>query len=48
MDKKLFCDLVQSLKEAVAISKGKAKPSRVFVAEAGGRARKPTKRKPSQ
>jgi hypothetical protein len=48
MDKKLFGELVQSLKEAVAISKGKAKPSRVSVVEARSRARKPTKRTPSQ
>jgi putative transcriptional regulator len=31
MEKALFNDLMQSLKEAKAISKGKAKPSRRFV-----------------
>lgn len=30
MDKELFKDLVQSLKEAAAISKGEMEPSRVF------------------
>ncbi|MBS0523415.1 MAG: helix-turn-helix domain-containing protein [Proteobacteria bacterium] len=30
MDKKLFAELVTSLKEAAAISKGKARPSRKF------------------
>lgn len=34
MEKTLFNDLMQSLKEAKAISKGKAKPSRRFVVEA--------------
>jgi putative transcriptional regulator len=33
MDKKLFGDLVQSLKEAKAISKGEASASRRFVLE---------------
>ncbi len=33
MDKQLFEDLVQSLKEAKAISKGKAKASRQFKVE---------------
>jgi len=33
MDKQLFDDLVQSLKEAIAISRGEMAPSRVFVAE---------------
>jgi putative transcriptional regulator len=31
MEKTLFKDLIQSLKEAKAIAKGKAKPSRRFV-----------------
>ncbi len=30
MEKKLFADLVTSLKEAAAISRGKARPSRQF------------------
>jgi DNA-binding transcriptional regulator YiaG len=30
MDKKLFAELVTSLKEAAAISRGKARPSRQF------------------
>jgi len=30
MDKELFADLMQSMKEAVAISKGEAAPSRSF------------------
>jgi hypothetical protein len=30
MEKKLFADLMTSLKEATAISKGKARPSRQF------------------
>ena len=34
METALFNDLVQSLKEAGAISKGKAKPSRKFLLEA--------------
>ena len=34
MDKKLFAELVTSLKEAAAISKGKARPSRKFRVEA--------------
>jgi len=33
MEKTLFEDLVQSLKEAKDISKGKAKPSRTFIVE---------------
>jgi len=33
MDKQLFDDLVQSLKEAIAISRGEMPPSRVFVVE---------------
>ncbi len=33
MEKKLFADLLQSLKEAKAISKGKAKASRRFKVE---------------
>jgi len=33
MDKPLFNDLVQSLKEAVAIARGEIKPSRMFVVE---------------
>ena len=33
MEKTLFEDLVQSLKEAKDISKGKAKPSRRFIVE---------------
>ncbi len=33
MDKTLFNDLMQCLKEAKAISRGKAKPSRRFVVE---------------
>jgi len=33
MDKPLFDDLVQSLKEAVAIARGEMKPSREFVVE---------------
>jgi len=33
MDKQLFDDLVQSLKEAIAISRGEIAPSRVFVIE---------------
>jgi len=35
MDKQAFDDLVQSLKEAVAISRGEMQPSRVFVVEPG-------------
>lgn len=34
MDKELFEQLHQSLKEAVAIAKGEMEPSRVFVVEA--------------
>ena len=34
MEKKLFAELVTSLKEAAAISKGKARPSRQFRVEA--------------
>ena len=34
MDKELFADLTRSLREARAISQGKAKPSRVFKVEA--------------
>ena len=34
MDKKLFAELVTSLKEAAAISKGKARPSRKFRVDA--------------
>ena len=34
MEKKLFADLVTSLKEAAAIAKGKARPSRRFKVEA--------------
>ena len=34
MEKKLFAHLVTSLKEAAAISKGKARPSRQFKVEA--------------
>jgi len=33
MDKQLFDDLVQSLKQAIAISRGEMAPSRVFVIE---------------
>jgi putative transcriptional regulator len=34
MDKKLFAELVTSLKEAASIAKGKARPSRKFRVEA--------------
>ena len=34
MEKKLFADLVTSLKEAAAISRGKVRPSRQFNIEA--------------
>ena len=34
MDKELFADLVQSIKEAVAISKGESAPSRSFTVAA--------------
>ena len=34
MEKALFADLVTSLKEAAALSKGKARPSRQFKVEA--------------
>jgi putative transcriptional regulator len=33
MDKELFADLMQSMQEAVAISKGEMAPSRVFTVE---------------
>lgn len=36
MDKELFEGLLQSMKEAVAISKGEMPPSRVFVVEPKG------------
>jgi len=36
MDNELFTDLMQSLKEAVAISQGEMPPSRVFVVERDG------------
>jgi hypothetical protein len=34
MDKELFEQLTQSMKEAIAIAKGELKPSRVFTVEA--------------
>jgi putative transcriptional regulator len=34
MDKELFEQLTQSMKEAIAIAKGEMKPSRVFTVEA--------------
>ena len=34
MDKELFGQLTQSMKEAIAIAKGEMKPSRVFTVEA--------------
>jgi hypothetical protein len=34
MDKELFEQLTQSMKEAIAIAKGEMKPSRVFTFEA--------------
>ncbi|KAF0220897.1 MAG: hypothetical protein FD174_894 [Geobacteraceae bacterium] len=33
MDKELFEQLMQSMKEAIAIAKGEMKPSRVFTVE---------------
>lgn len=36
MDEELFEGLIQSMKEAVAISKGEMAPSRVFVVEPNG------------
>jgi putative transcriptional regulator len=35
MKKELFAELLQSVKEAVAIERGEMKPSRVFKVEAG-------------